>query len=463
MQIKVWSNFSKRKNSTKQPTGGTTVNVVLKDQCSILSPVFILNTLDFTINYVEAFGYYYFADVTNLDGNRSEISCEIDYLASFKSQIAATTAYVDYCASSPASNLYIDDPRNQPTAVVKTNKIDSAIGWTASSAGSYILGMANCVSTGSCGAPTYYAMSGLEISNAMAELFNPSIVTVIEHEFNGVFNSIVSCIWLPFNLSFVSTAANVVTGAAVFAGSQALGTVTANKMITRKWHDRVYCSIPNSLGYDGTYIQTGKYITATIYLPGVGVCPLNYDIFKDSATGVTVDVYLDLLTGDVVYYLSTSGPTDPDGQSTSFAGNVAAKVPITGASYDGIGVAAGILSTAGAFASGNPFGTVNGLMNIFNSLKVDTMVLGANSSPLALIHNPNISIETHTQVPIHGATSASELEVFRNTQGMPYFDSVTLSSLSGYIHCVNASVDLPGDGAEQDAVNSYLNSGFYLE
>ena len=50
MNIKVWSNFSKRKNSTKQPTGGSTITVTLKDQCSILSPVFILSTLDFTIS-----------------------------------------------------------------------------------------------------------------------------------------------------------------------------------------------------------------------------------------------------------------------------------------------------------------------------------------------------------------------------------------------------------------------------
>ena len=461
MQITYYKNFSKRVNSTKQPTGGTTVNVLLKNECSILEPVFELNLLDFEINYVQAFGHFYFADVVNLDGHRSELHCRLDHLASFKSQIASTTCYVEYCASSPASNLYIDDPRNGPTSVVKTSSAETDPGWMTSTTGCYVLAIANAVSTGECGAPCYYMLSPGELTSIVAKIFDPDIVNVIEHQFNGVFNSLVSCLWLPFTLGWASTEASVVTGSSVFAGSESLG-VSANKMTRRIYHGRLYATIPNSLGYSGTYIQTGKYITATIYLPGVGTCPLNYDIFKESQTGVTVDVYIDFVTGDIVYYLSTASPMGK-GQTVSYAGNVAAKVPITGASYDGIGVAAGILSTAGAIASGNPVGAIRGGFSIFDSLKLDTMVLGANSSPLSMVHNKNIVIETHTQIPIHGATDMSELNAFRQDQGMPYFNRVTLSSLSGYIQCANASVDIPGDGSEHDTVNSYLNSGFYLE
>ena len=89
MTIVTWSGFSKRVNSTKQPlaASGTQRTVLLKDGCDVKAPVFTLNTLDMSINYVNAFGNYYFAEVKNLDGHRSEIRCTLDHMATFKTQI----------------------------------------------------------------------------------------------------------------------------------------------------------------------------------------------------------------------------------------------------------------------------------------------------------------------------------------------------------------------------------------
>ena len=84
MQITYYSGFSKRINSTKRPTAGTgttLTNVLLKDGADVINPVFTINTLDMSINYVEAFGNYYFCEVKNLDGHRSELRCTLDYLA----------------------------------------------------------------------------------------------------------------------------------------------------------------------------------------------------------------------------------------------------------------------------------------------------------------------------------------------------------------------------------------------
>ena len=40
MNITYYTNFSKRINSTKQPTGGTTISCRLKAPCSVERPVF---------------------------------------------------------------------------------------------------------------------------------------------------------------------------------------------------------------------------------------------------------------------------------------------------------------------------------------------------------------------------------------------------------------------------------------
>ena len=60
MNIKIWTSFIKRTNSTKQPTGGTDKTVVLKRDCTIDAPSFILNEPVSNITYVQAFGNYYF-------------------------------------------------------------------------------------------------------------------------------------------------------------------------------------------------------------------------------------------------------------------------------------------------------------------------------------------------------------------------------------------------------------------
>lgn len=460
MQIKTYSGFSKRENSTKRPTGGQTLDVLLKDGADDHNPVFTLSTLDMSINYVEAFGNYYWADVRNLDGHRSEVRCRMDRGATFKTQIGAYTGYIEYASAAPAGFIYKDDPRNGPTSLVSSLHETETLSWSANSTGCYVLAMATQMSNGNGGAPAYYIVDASDLARVVSAVFDSSFIDNIKKQFNGCFDSIISCTWLPFDITWAQTQANC-TAIAFYAGNQDLNIGTGAMLRARTWHDRYYCTIPN-IGYNGTYIQSNKYMTATIYLPGVGICPLNYDLYKISATGVTVDVYLDFITGDVVYYLSTASPMG-NGQIQSFSGNVAAKVPVVGSSYDGLGVASGVISTAGNIASMNPIGALGGIASIARSLSVDNMIVGANSSPLALIHNKDIVVELHVQTPLHGATDITELDVFRSEQGMPYFDNARISNIPGYIKCRAASVSIPGDGEDQSAVNAMMNAGFYYE
>ena len=90
MNITVWKNFKKRKNSTLQPanTGTTISNVRLKDNCNFENPVFLLNQIDFDINYIQAFGkYYYVESIDILSADHAAYNCTMDLLASYKSDI----------------------------------------------------------------------------------------------------------------------------------------------------------------------------------------------------------------------------------------------------------------------------------------------------------------------------------------------------------------------------------------
>lgn len=96
MQITLY-NLAKRRNSTKQPSKGTNITVNLKEGTSYFNPSFILNLNPTGFNYLSWDNRYYY--ITNIENTRNgiyTISCELDALATYKSDILGTTAFVLY-------------------------------------------------------------------------------------------------------------------------------------------------------------------------------------------------------------------------------------------------------------------------------------------------------------------------------------------------------------------------------
>ena len=92
----VLYHFSKRKNSTKRPTGqGTEVPCLLKSATTFQNPTFILqkpmnDMLQF--NYAKWADHYYFIDsTTSINAGQTEISCTEDILATYKNEIGNYT------------------------------------------------------------------------------------------------------------------------------------------------------------------------------------------------------------------------------------------------------------------------------------------------------------------------------------------------------------------------------------
>ena len=66
MQLLLFKNFSKRRNSTKQvdDSTGIVTDVVLKQGTSIESPVFLIQGVDLEVNYVK-FNNHYFSRISS--------------------------------------------------------------------------------------------------------------------------------------------------------------------------------------------------------------------------------------------------------------------------------------------------------------------------------------------------------------------------------------------------------------
>ena len=153
-----FGNLSKRRNSTKQPSGlSDQRDCKLKETTSVDHPTFIVTGNNFHYNYASWDGRYYFIkDIRSVHNGLSEIDCEIDVLATYKSAILNTTAYVLYDSTS---NTELPDNR-LPMKTTKTVSASSAAcPLVPDAGGTYILSL-----TGSHGSTGVYKCTQAEIA-----------------------------------------------------------------------------------------------------------------------------------------------------------------------------------------------------------------------------------------------------------------------------------------------------------
>ena len=117
--------FSKRHNSTKQPTGGTDITVNLEGGSDLLTPTFLLNSASIpSFNYMKFDNRYYsVTGIKNVRDQLYEISGAVDVLATWKTAITAASAYVLYYSHV---NTEIADKRLAAKTTQVTQSADGA-------------------------------------------------------------------------------------------------------------------------------------------------------------------------------------------------------------------------------------------------------------------------------------------------------------------------------------------------
>ena len=474
MNVTYWTGFSKRKNSTKRPgTTGTDATVTLKDDTSIMSPDIDSASIPVNANYmyISDFGRYYFVrDVTKVGAGRNVFHLEEDPMGTYKTNVGSYNGLIEYTSSS--SKKTITDPRNQPTGLVTSTHTGVSLsfadaGVSFNTTGGYVLGVLSDTCNGESGVLDYYCLTKSQMAAFANELFTSTLWDEIVDQFTNGRESLVSCIWLPMTgygsgnhsvhigretMSFSNNVAKVVDRVYKFSS----GTTSVD-----------FSSISGGAGGDMTYLEKAPYAMGELYLPFVGWVPLDMDLMAYTKN-IQLDGYVDILTGDIVYKVSYGG-----GWVSTFNGNCATKIPTSGASYDGIGVATGsitaiggLITAAATAITGGTAGAVAGAMGVAGggavaaakSAELHTMINGGNSSPLAVRLSTDAHVFVHQYVP-----AESNLLAYQASYGMPYFEVATVSSLSGYVKCANASVNMGGFPEEKDIVNGYMNAGFYYE
>lgn len=440
--------FSKRKNSTKRPTEqGTVVPCSLKSATTFQNPTFILqkpmnDMLQF--NYAKWADHYYFIDsTTSINAGQTEISCTEDVLATYKNEISNYTCFIE--RSSNQTTL-VNDTMYIPTNdwVLSTrNVMHKEKIMTSTYSQQYIIRVVSRT-----GVASYY-INGDQLNNLLDYMYTESNFTdVITDGITKLmfdpFKYIVDLKWIPF----VENAFKNNNNEAIQLGFWDSG------VIAKRIDEDTVVNFSYSFSFDNPLyaITDFRYYNTSfsnyfIKLPFIGVVALNpYKIdesvnalYQFDATSGLCNVFLQ--SKKVVfasYQFQLSVPVQIGYASTNIAQLTTSAVSLVSAGLQG-NIAQGISSGIEAGRSitapeVSMLGTIGNISNILNN-----QILEFNSYAC-------------TSIVPDGASEG-------------YADGTvrSISGLSGYIKCRNASIEISGFTGDQEAVNNYLNSGFYYE
>lgn len=449
--------FSKRLNSTKQPTGGTEYQIILKHGCSIIRPTISLdigqagNPTGYNYCYIPAFNRYYYVSDWVFENRLWTASLRSDALASFKSGIGASNCYVARAASSYNSrvvdNYYPALASNTHSADIITSPFDK-------NNGCYVVGIQGKGSGGNGGAVTYYKAtdSGLKtLVNYMladASIYNQTDISddLLKCIFNPL-QYIVSCMWFPFDVPVTSGSPSFGWWDASISG--------INPISSLEWGTNFSFTIPkHPKSSRGAYLNLLPFSKYRLEAGPWGIIPLdNFNLMDEDI--LTCEYKVDLMTGsgrlnikfrDALIYENIQ--TTQIGVPVALGQNLINQGALVSSATSLAGMTESIVS-----------GSISGLIGNAASAIGDAAALSQSVSS-TLGSNGTRSFNNIFGLMADFIDIADE-DI--QSRGRPLCAARTISTLSGYIQCIDADPELACTDTELSEIISYMNSGFFYE
>lgn len=452
---------TKRVNSTSQTyTEVVSASCLLKESTDILRPTFSLSAqiigdalLTCNYMYVAAFGRYYWITGIQFIHGSWYVSGDVDVLASYKTEIGNTTAYVLRAASEydeflPDNHYALE---NTPYALND---------WKAT--GLDTTGCVVLTVLGNDGSDTecFYIVktsdwtkiySLLYTSNFLND-YNTFWLNIAQDIYNSVINPgdyISSALWLPISYSDISVSESHVyiakTDTGVMGKKINPGFLLAYKSITLTAPDH-----PQE-ATNGGWMRGNICCKDQIFLPGYGSMSLDSDVISAMAIRTITVQYAVDCSGALSYNVSYGGIynycTTNIGTPCGFGDlrpDVSQAISSVGA------VAANAIGT-------NPLGFIHSIADTVAAMapKVERISTGG-SRTLPSVMPYIILTSTMYCMPSDAMNPAG--------CGRPLGKTRQISTLSGYVLCSgDVSVSCAGTSEEHDRINNFLTGGFYYE
>lgn len=218
----------------------------------------------------------------------------------------------------------------------------------------------------------------------------------------------------------------------------------------------VSCGSVNLNEQFGNVFDYSPYTDIQLYLPFVGIVPLNVnDVMRSN---ISVDYGVDVITGACLAMVKVSR----DGNNSvlyQYSGNCAVQYPISSGSYMGIvssiiSVAGGVAATVASGGAAAPLalGAAGGLLNAHTNVQHSGGFSGNSGAmggkkPYLIITRP--------------ITKIAEYDETMN--GYPANSYTTVGECSGYVKANNAHViNVPASNEELEEIYNYLVSGIIV-
>ena len=470
--------FSKRKNSTKQPTGsGTTYNVSLKSGTSLLSPTLLLNIASRpSYNYLSFEGRYYFVtDIVSVRDNLWEISCTVDALATWKSAIGSTSANILHATGGRSD---IVDPRIPVTDAVTVSENLQGItgdftGFVSDGLGIVIVSITGIGSFGS-----YLLQDNSQLRNMLRNIsvwgasLTDELTALKQIVYGGsASNNIKNAICIPIILS---STGNFGTAEQLFLGSYPCTDLSNNAIMGLPVVDpflNASATVAIPWQYND-WRRNNPYTKVYLYVPLIGMLSIpSSEVVNESS--INVLYALNILSGDVAVQIK--GATSGRVLATA-SGNIAMSTPygsanISGAkvtSAIGVGVAAvasvalGVATGgAGALALGGGLAaSAGGLLNALGGESAGGGGLGGSA-----VTGLDLGVKCYTVTKTLTDTPSN----FDPIIGKPMMSKHTISSangssgFTGFVQTDGMCVSGNMTDSEHDLINAACDRGIYYE
>lgn len=491
--VKFW-NFAKRENSTKIPTTtGTSFNCDIKTENTITELSIELNVGSsvhptYTYCYVQDFARYYFIRNWKWDRGVWIAECEVDVLASFKTQIGNQSMYVSRSSSQYDGHVLDESYPLKTNVSESTTYIENSYNPYGTRhaevlfyEGVIVLGV---VGTNADTASTiYYQMSVTTFIKVLTKM----LTAVDGYDFGdltqGIWNSIVnpldyivSCRWYPYPFEVSSaTVSQLAFGLWVFGNvDNVLDDVKILRNTDGESDGTVWrVALPKHplASSRGAYLNSSKYSDYYVDWGGLLV-QLNSDYLVD-ADGVDIGVCGDFTSGQgiitITSYITGLNPKSKPIVISTIPYGV--DIPLKQSSTSPLAPlgALGGLILAGAGVSSLAVAS-EGLGNINSALTTAGIGIGGMIGSASKLNGRVISQGSMGNGYIYSRNPKFLHAVFRdvcdenNTEfGRPLMTTKTISTLSGYIKCENSDTQIDCLADERDKIASYMTGGFFYE
>lgn len=477
--------FSKKINSTKQPSSSTTytqLDCKLKEPSSVIRPTLqvsgLTNPFKFNYCYIPTFTRYYFIKNWAYVSGLWECELNIDVLASYKTDIGNSSLYVLRSASD--FNGHIKDDAYPPTYdTVEINNYasddtvyDSTLGTHVSNyfskdytSGYFVLGVVG----GDVNGVTYYGIQASNFASLINDLVSyvpediEDVGSALAKQITNPLQHITSCFWYPSSPGGFETTRTIkfgyygisVDNVSILGSGASQGPIIHRFSKSYSITDHPQVDKSSSKYY---YLNTTPYTFRKLIFNPFGAIPIDTSkiTFGAPSTSIQVEWYVDFTTGIADLYVNSEAIEL--GSATAQFG-VPIKVSQIMENF--------ITSLGSAAKTGIAIGAANaylpGVALVTGVMGVSSAIAEGYQTSVNTIGSNGTFLPFKSKRPFISSLFYKITNVDNTNLGRPLCETKTLNTLSGFTVCRSGNLSIQCYDQELQMIKDYLEGGFYYE